>query len=113
MATTLAASASLCHAVSLSGKRARCPAGARKALAAAPARVNRVRNVAARAVQEIAGADFESEVLKVGPPAPPVHPLIARTRARSPIRPPSSASRSDRVVRREPRLTVHPSLARA
>jgi hypothetical protein len=85
MATTLAASASLCHAVSLSGKRARCPAGARKALAAAPARVNRVRNVAARAVQEIAGADFESEVLKVRPPAPPVHPLVARTRARQSV----------------------------
>ena len=105
MATTLAASASLCHAVSLSGKRARCPVGARKALAAAPARVNRVRNVAARAVQEIAGADFESEVLKVRPPSPPVDPLVAQPRACSTIRHPSSASRSDRVVRREPRLT--------
>ena len=88
MATTLAASASLCHTVSLSGKRARCPAGARKALAAAPARVSRVRNVAARAVQEVAGADFESEVLKVRPPAPRVDPLPSsprRVRARQSI----------------------------
>ena len=83
MATTLAASASLCHAVSLSGKRARCPVGARKALAAAPARVNRVRNVAARAVQEIAGADFESEVLKVRPPPrPSTRSSPSRARAR-------------------------------
>ena len=51
------------RAASLGSVRARCPAKTRGALRAAPARATRARDVGVRAVQEVAGADFQAEVL--------------------------------------------------
>ena len=51
------------RAASLGSVRARCPAKTRGALRAAPARATRARDVGVRAVQEVAGADFQACLL--------------------------------------------------
>lgn len=99
------------RAASLGSVRARCPAKTRGALRAAPARATRARDVGVRAVQEVAGADFQAEVLDVRSTATPRHPAPPpRRRRRARPSPPRATSR----LRRRPaeRSKAPPSAAR-
>ena len=85
------------RAASLGSVRARCPAKTRGALRAAPARATRARDVGVRAVQEVAGADFQAEVLDVRSTATP-RPLAPPPRRRGERAPRPRARRHASVV---------------
>ena len=65
MAATFAPTSVLSGRVSLSAKSSRCPT--RKALLAPKRVAAKARGMTTRAVQEVAGADFQTEVLDVRP----------------------------------------------